>query len=123
MNVDAIEILHAFREADITDLKAYIQCMIADRVPWTFVNTLEERDVIDALRACVIIHILSGGKIVPREFQLEMTLSVLHGRDIVIAAGTGSGKTLCIIIPVLLRPDKLTIMDSFETTFVVRHSL
>ena len=97
MNVDAIEILHAFREADITDLKAYIQCMIADRVPWTFVNTLEEKDVIDALRACIIIHILSGGKIVPREFQLETTLSVLHGRDIVIAAGTGSGKTLCII--------------------------
>ncbi|KIM52659.1 hypothetical protein SCLCIDRAFT_47169, partial [Scleroderma citrinum Foug A] len=85
---------------------------IADRVPWTFVNTLEEKDVVDALRACVIIHILSGGKIVPREFQLEATLSVLHGRDSVITAGTGSGKTLCIIIPILLRPDKITITVS-----------
>ena len=71
MNVDAIEALHAFRRADVANLKAYIQCMMADRVPWAFVNTLE-KDVVDALRACNMRNHpesqWSSGRTVPREF-------------------------------------------------------
>ena len=51
MNVDAIETLHAFRKADIANIKGYIQYRIADRVPGALVNTLKEKNVVDALRA------------------------------------------------------------------------
>ncbi|KAF9227071.1 hypothetical protein BS17DRAFT_677392, partial [Gyrodon lividus] len=40
--------------------------------------------------------------IVPHNFQLQACLVILNGHDSVITAGTGSGKTLCIIIPLLL---------------------
>ena len=33
MNVDVIETLYVFRKADVANLKGYIQCRIADRVP------------------------------------------------------------------------------------------
>ena len=44
---------------------------------------------------------------VPRQFQLEAILATLNGRDSIITAGTGCGKTLCLIIPNLLRPDTI----------------
>ncbi|KIJ04693.1 hypothetical protein PAXINDRAFT_94430, partial [Paxillus involutus ATCC 200175] len=53
-------------------------------------------------RACVIIYILTSLKIVPHVFQLQASLVILNGRDTVITAGTGSGKTLCLLIPMLL---------------------
>ncbi|KAG2362625.1 hypothetical protein BDR07DRAFT_1284288, partial [Suillus spraguei] len=56
------------------------------------------------LRACLIVYVLTSMAIVPHQFQLEAVLAMLNGRDSVITAGTGSGKTLCIIIPILLRP-------------------
>ena len=77
MNVDTIETLHALRRADVANLKAYIQYMIADRVPWACVNTLE-KDVVDALQACNMRNHpdsqWSSGRIVPRKFRLGASL-------------------------------------------------
>ncbi|KIK95113.1 hypothetical protein PAXRUDRAFT_86316, partial [Paxillus rubicundulus Ve08.2h10] len=53
-------------------------------------------------RACVIIYLLTVTAIVPWEFQLQASLAILNGKDSIITAGTGSSKTLCIIIPLLL---------------------
>ncbi|KAG1828315.1 hypothetical protein F4604DRAFT_1640580 [Suillus subluteus] len=50
--------------------------------------------------------------IVPRVFQLEAILATLNGRDSIITAGTGCGKTLCLIIPNLLRPDTISVTIS-----------
>ncbi|KAG2353568.1 hypothetical protein BDR07DRAFT_1309106, partial [Suillus spraguei] len=64
------------------------------------------------LRACLTVYVLTSTVIVPRQFQLEAVLATLNGRDSVITAGTGSGKTLCIIIPILLRPGTVSITIS-----------
>ncbi|KAF9218744.1 hypothetical protein BS17DRAFT_668501, partial [Gyrodon lividus] len=45
----------------------------------------------------------------PRAFQVEASLAILSGRDTLITAGTGSGKTLCLLIPMLLRPKSMSI--------------
>ncbi|KIK99490.1 hypothetical protein PAXRUDRAFT_49542, partial [Paxillus rubicundulus Ve08.2h10] len=53
-------------------------------------------------QACVIVYILSRTMIIPCDFQLQACLVILNGCDSVITTGTGSGKTLCILIPLLL---------------------
>ncbi|KIK78701.1 hypothetical protein PAXRUDRAFT_126893, partial [Paxillus rubicundulus Ve08.2h10] len=47
--------------------------------------------------------------VVPRVFQLQASLAMLQQRDSIIMAGTGSGKTLCLLIPMLLRPGSISI--------------
>ncbi|KAG2074459.1 hypothetical protein BDR04DRAFT_1008020, partial [Suillus decipiens] len=64
------------------------------------------------LRACLIVYVLTSTAIVPRQFQLEAALATLNGRDSVINAGTGSGKTLCILTPILLRPGTVSMTIS-----------
>ncbi|KAF9221685.1 hypothetical protein BS17DRAFT_653474, partial [Gyrodon lividus] len=59
--------------------------------------------------ACVIIYILSSSMIIPCVFQLQASLAILNSRDTIITAGTGSGKTLCVLIPMLLRPGSMSI--------------
>ncbi|KAG1721428.1 P-loop containing nucleoside triphosphate hydrolase protein [Suillus paluster] len=66
----------------------------------------------DALRARLIIYVLTATVIIPCQFQLEAMPATLNGRDSIITAGTGSGKTLCIIIPILLCPGTVTMTIS-----------
>jgi hypothetical protein len=72
--------------------------------PLEFLHALSEVERTDVFRACLLVFKLSRGAVVPRVFQLQAALASLAGQDSVIVAGTGSGKTLCIIIPLLLRP-------------------
>ncbi|KAG2123102.1 hypothetical protein BD769DRAFT_1296734, partial [Suillus cothurnatus] len=64
------------------------------------------------LRTCLIVFVLMATIIVPHQFQLKAVLATLNGQDGVKTAGTGSGKTLCIIIPILLRPGTISITIS-----------
>ena len=82
------------------------------QLPNDFIATLSEIDRTDALRASLIVHHKSLHTIVPRTFQLQASLAILHGKDSIVTAGTGSGKTLCQLIPLLLRPDTLSITIS-----------
>ena len=38
----------------------------------------------------------------PFQWQLKAAMSVLRGEDIIVDVGTGSGKTLCFFLPLLL---------------------
>jgi len=85
---------------------------IGNRLPNDYITTLLINDKIDALRACLIVHRLTSGAIVPHIFQLQASLAILNRKDTIITAGTGSGKTLCQLIPMLLRPDTLSMTIS-----------
>ena len=85
---------------------------IGTRLPMGFVATLSEIDTMDALRASLMVHHLSSHAIFPRDFQLQASLAILHGKDSIVTAGTGSGKTLCQLIPLLLPPGTLLITIS-----------
>ena len=83
-----------------------------ERFPFDYIQTLNAEDKIDSLRACIIVHNITSGKIVPRPVQLQASLALLHESDVLITAGTGSGKTLCLLLPMLLRPRSMSITIS-----------
>src|SRR3984885_7287569 len=69
-----------------------------------------ERDTV--YKCCLLLSTVTNGNKVPREFQLEATLALLAGRDSLINAGTGSGKTLCMVLPALLDPTSISLVIS-----------
>lgn len=78
-----------------------------ERLPVSFLDTLDEDDMAICYRAALICYSVTGSAQVPREMQLRVVLASQHGGDCLVSAGTGSGKTLPIALNVLLDdPDK-----------------
>jgi len=75
-----------------------------------FIGTLNVKQKMDVLRGCLLVYVLSKGKAVPRDFQLQTCLGPLDGRDTVLCSGTGSGKTLVLILLLLLRPNDISLL-------------
>ena len=63
-------------------------------------------------RAFLPLDDLSEGLKAPRMLQLLCLLALKKGKDIVVRAGTGYGKTLAMILPMLLTPGKIGIVIS-----------
>ncbi|KAJ7211404.1 P-loop containing nucleoside triphosphate hydrolase protein [Mycena pura] len=78
----------------------------------TFLFALSDADRIAALRACLLVFTVTRGRLVPHDLQLQAGLAALNGKECVVIARTGWGKTLCIAIPILLRPDRVAITIS-----------
>lgn len=78
-----------------------------ERLPVSFLDTLDEDDKAICYRAALICYSVTGSAQVPREMQLRVVLANQNGRDCLVSAGTGSGKTLPIALNALLDdPDK-----------------
>jgi replicative superfamily II helicase len=73
-------------------------------------DNLSNDQRVEVLRACLLVYKLSNGRAIPREFQLQVVLQSLTSRDCVVSSGTGSGKTLIMIILLLLRPMEAVIL-------------
>ena len=76
---------------------------------WT--DSLDLDQHLDALRACLVFSV-SNGQVVPQKFQLETGLAAYQGKNTIVNAGTGSGKTLSMAIPLLMDPDAVAIIIS-----------
>jgi ATP-dependent helicase YprA (DUF1998 family) len=88
------ESVKAIRALSLEELPELARQLIPwHRMPISFINTLPLSQKTDAFLACLLVWTLSNGKEVPREFQLEAGLAAVSGRDTVIIAGTGMGKT------------------------------
>ncbi|KAJ7703577.1 hypothetical protein B0H17DRAFT_888020, partial [Mycena rosella] len=76
-----------------------------------YITTLNDESQILALLATHFVYLISQGRMVPRQFQLQSTDAFSQGLDSLIDSGTGSGKTLCQILPNLLfpQPSSMTI--------------
>ena len=70
--------------------------------PTSFWKSYSDKKLAIGFRACLAIWVASGKKIVPNEFQLTATISLMSGQDTLVDVGTGYGKTLCMIILCLL---------------------
>jgi len=46
----------------------------------------------------------------PFQFQLEIAAAILWGEDVIADIMTGGGKTLCLILPILLNEEDITII-------------
>jgi hypothetical protein len=75
-----------------------------------FLNALSSNERAIALRACLIVFILSESTMVPRQLQLQAGLAELAGFDSTIISGTGSGKTLAIAIPHIIQPQRVSLV-------------
>ena len=73
-----------------------------DHLPLIYLNSLSEEDKTVCLRATMICWVMSKFTMVPREMQLRVVLADVHATDALVAAGTGSGKTLPIALCILL---------------------
>ena len=69
-----------------------------------------QRDTV--YKCCILLSAVTNGKKIPREFQLKAVLVLLAGQDCLIDAGTGSGKTLCMVLPALLNPTGVSLVVS-----------
>lgn len=72
--------------------------------PIAFYNSLPSDRRVDAYRATIMVYYLSNKTIIPKTTQLEAALCLVFGQDCVVIAPTGFGKTLVIIMALLLRP-------------------
>ncbi|KAJ7436728.1 hypothetical protein FB451DRAFT_969590, partial [Mycena latifolia] len=77
-----------------------------------YINSLDESHKTISLRASLLVYFASKCRIVPRQYQLEANNGLEDGLEVAVDSGTGSGKTLCLIIPNLLQPDTTSITVS-----------
>ncbi|KAF8149567.1 P-loop containing nucleoside triphosphate hydrolase protein, partial [Crassisporium funariophilum] len=77
-----------------------------------FWETYSQEQRTTGLRACLLLWVVTSGRIAPREFQLQATLSLFSGNDCLVDVGTGYGKTLCMILPCLLAPNTISMVVS-----------
>jgi hypothetical protein len=95
--------LDFIRTCDLPSLDRLVSNLcLHERLPVSFLDTLEEDDKAVCYRAVLICYSVTGSSQVPREMQLRVVLANQNGRDCLVSAGTGSGKTLPIALNALL---------------------
>ena len=45
-----------------------------------------------------------------KEFQIQVISAIGHGNDVILVQPTGSGKSICFMVPALLNPSKVCIV-------------
>ncbi|KAJ7496356.1 hypothetical protein FB451DRAFT_1385766 [Mycena latifolia] len=107
------EILQDIRQKPLLELEALAhEFLSGDTLPTDYINSLDERHKTISLRASLLVYFASKCRIVPRQYQLGANNGLEDGLEVAVDSGTGSGKTLCLIIPNLLHPDTTSITIS-----------
>jgi superfamily II DNA helicase RecQ len=86
--------------------------LLSDTLLHAYLDSLNDLHTTIALKACLLVYFSSQRCAVPQQFQLEVSIALSDGRDVVVDSGTGSGKTLCQIIPNLLYPNTTSLTVS-----------
>ncbi|KAJ7435585.1 P-loop containing nucleoside triphosphate hydrolase protein [Mycena galericulata] len=95
-----------------------LQAFAADNIPSTlplptdYLNSLNDDYKTIAMRSIALVFVASRKRMVPRQYQLESTNALAHDFDCFVDSGTGSGKTLCQMIPNLLYPTTTSVTIS-----------
>lgn len=106
--------LQAIRDLPDANLAAACSDLIpADLMPSSlYLQSLTPTEAFIVYRSCMLLYLVTNKSLVPRQFQLEATVAMMSGRDSLINAGTGTGKTICMVLPQLLDPDAISIVVS-----------
>jgi len=97
-----LELLRKCSGDYLKDLVHSIGPDIEGRMPKDFLDSLDVGDQVICFRASLICYGVTGSTQVPREMQLRAVLADQHRKDCLVAAGTGSGKTLPMALNMLL---------------------
>lgn len=93
-------------------LSRFLEICSSKRPGHDFLAKLDTTEQDTVYKCCLLLSTVTEGKKIPREFQLNAVLALLAGKDCLIDAGTGSGKTLCMILPALLDPAAISLVIS-----------
>ncbi|KAJ6525804.1 P-loop containing nucleoside triphosphate hydrolase protein [Mycena vulgaris] len=105
LDLELQEILQDIREKPLSELEDLASEFLSpDVLPTAYINSLDGKHKTIALRACLLVYFTSKCRIVPRQYQLEANNGLEDRLKVIVDSGTGSGKTLCQIIPNLLHP-------------------
>src|ERR1700761_4032833 len=105
LDAQASELGQEIRDSSLENLQSLASEFLSlDALLLDYIAALNDRRKSVALKACLNVHIVSKYRTIPRKFQLEAVLALDDNRDVILESGTGSGKTLCLIIPNLLYP-------------------
>jgi len=97
------ESFHHYRTCSLAEISHLVATEIPqDQLPLAYLNSLSVDDMTVCFRATMICWVMSKMTMVPREMQLRVVLADVHTKDALVAAGTGSGKTLPIALCILL---------------------
>ncbi|KAG1756150.1 hypothetical protein EDD22DRAFT_827858 [Suillus occidentalis] len=80
-----------------------------ENLPTEFIEPLhisQRQNIVDSFAR---LDFLTEGTKQPKLFQLKCLMSLLASRHVVVRAATGAGKTLAMILPLLLSPNKIAI--------------
>src|SRR6266511_2037361 len=95
--------LATIRKCSAEDISNLVKNVIPqDRLPLQYLAGLSTGDRTVCYHTTMICWTVTGSMMVPREMQLQAVLSDYQKKDCLIAAGTGSGKTLPIALCILL---------------------
>ncbi|KAJ7744501.1 P-loop containing nucleoside triphosphate hydrolase protein [Mycena maculata] len=75
-------------------------------LPHLFLANLTAPERVIALESFLHLDFASKGTKTPRELQILATIAVRSGKDLLVRSGTGSGKTIAMILPVLMMSPK-----------------
>jgi hypothetical protein len=75
---------------------------LLSKMPTDFLDSLDDKDRIICFRVTLLCYYVTNGTQVLREMQLRAVLVDQHGKGYLVAAGTGSGKTLPMALNILL---------------------
>ena len=75
---------------------------LLSKLPREFLDTLDDKDLVICFRVTLLCCYVTNGAQIPCEMQLRAVLADQHGNDYLVAAGTGSGKTLPMALNILL---------------------
>ena len=97
------EYFHHYRTCSLAEISNLVATEIPqDWLPLAYLNSLSTDDMTACLWAIMICWVMSKMTMVPREMQLHVVLADVHAKDALVAAGTGSGKSLSIALCILL---------------------
>ena len=82
-------------------------------LPMDLLDSLSDKDRVICFRATLLCYCVTNGTQIPREMQLRTVLAD-HENDYLVAAGTGSGKTLPMALNILLEDRSTVICTLFK---------
>jgi hypothetical protein len=97
-----LDFIRKCSSVDLFSLICNLSLESDSRMPSDFLSSLGDVDKIFCWRAILICYMVTREQQIPREMQLRAVLADHQGFDCLIAAGTGSGKTLPTALKILL---------------------
>jgi ATP-dependent helicase YprA (DUF1998 family) len=90
--------IRKYSPEDIIELVSRLELQLLSKLPNDYLDSLDSKDRDICFLAALLCYCVTGGTQIPREMQLRAVLADQQGKDYLVAAGTGSGKTLVMVL-------------------------